>query len=574
MGHADCDTYCCNPDNDQQGAWCYVESPDCQGESWGFCAGGGSAAPEPVNVSLLVVGKVTDQSANVLLELSGAHSVVARLCQEQALSPLLQLRGTGENRYIAKFAAPCARLAQGRPVVLQFEDLPPGARLPVELAPSLQYAHNATVRTQEAPGSSASSVSLGIVSCNKLSYTLEEVPEGEDMWEALAAKVRGGEIGGLLHIGDQVYVDNDRHKVESNSEGVHGRTKESVMHWCPYCQAEALLQGRNRSVWEDHADGIRESFRQQYRQTWGHPPTAYVLANTANLFITDDHELRDDMGDGPDDLEAGSMHVFLSTLAFEVAWEYQYALNGLGDPETPGNNTYHQWKFTDKVGIFFLDTRISRSIFHDSTTPQDERMLQARQWGDLRAALAAEGAMAQVEVLVVVSPVPLVYTSRQANNMLKNHIDDFEGSWANFAQEQNALLNLLDTWQAEMPGRKVVVASGDVHHGGHSAIYGRDGVKPIFTQLTASAVSNRGLTWVEELQRYMLQEYNEQLMDYSYEHRGWTRKRNFGVLEITTSNASDEPPVVVQSIYITDGAGGGEIYSSYTLETFGPRRWW
>lgn len=44
-GQNDCTTYCCNPDSDPLGSWCYVESENCQGDSWGYCAGEGGSAP-------------------------------------------------------------------------------------------------------------------------------------------------------------------------------------------------------------------------------------------------------------------------------------------------------------------------------------------------------------------------------------------------------------------------------------------------------------------------------------------------------------------------------------------------
>jgi len=34
-----CHDYCCNPDEDPNGDWCFVASPDCQGSNWGYCSG-------------------------------------------------------------------------------------------------------------------------------------------------------------------------------------------------------------------------------------------------------------------------------------------------------------------------------------------------------------------------------------------------------------------------------------------------------------------------------------------------------------------------------------------------------
>ena len=33
-----CSDYCCNPDDDAGGEWCFVEDEECQGANWGYCA--------------------------------------------------------------------------------------------------------------------------------------------------------------------------------------------------------------------------------------------------------------------------------------------------------------------------------------------------------------------------------------------------------------------------------------------------------------------------------------------------------------------------------------------------------
>lgn len=33
-----CSSYCCNPDNDPGGEWCFVQDPDCEGHAWSHCA--------------------------------------------------------------------------------------------------------------------------------------------------------------------------------------------------------------------------------------------------------------------------------------------------------------------------------------------------------------------------------------------------------------------------------------------------------------------------------------------------------------------------------------------------------
>jgi len=42
-----CNDYCCNPDGDPGGDWCFVVDSSCAGKSWGYCSG----APPPTPVS-------------------------------------------------------------------------------------------------------------------------------------------------------------------------------------------------------------------------------------------------------------------------------------------------------------------------------------------------------------------------------------------------------------------------------------------------------------------------------------------------------------------------------------------
>eukprot|EP00929_Paragymnodinium_shiwhaense_P117933 TRINITY_DN893_c6_g1_i1.p1 TRINITY_DN893_c6_g1~~TRINITY_DN893_c6_g1_i1.p1 ORF type:complete len:610 (+),score=123.17 TRINITY_DN893_c6_g1_i1:75-1904(+) len=43
----DCDKYCCNPDDDILGEWCYLEDPACEGADWAYCLREGSSPALP-----------------------------------------------------------------------------------------------------------------------------------------------------------------------------------------------------------------------------------------------------------------------------------------------------------------------------------------------------------------------------------------------------------------------------------------------------------------------------------------------------------------------------------------------
>eukprot|EP00971_Amphidinium_carterae_P250886 4980389-Amphidinium_carterae.1 len=55
-------------------------------------------------------------------------------------------------------------------------------------------------------------------------------------------------------------------------------------------------------------------------------PTVWVLANVPNLMIFDDHDIRDDWGDRPEDIDKNSMDWFLASIAYGVILEYQRQL--------------------------------------------------------------------------------------------------------------------------------------------------------------------------------------------------------------------------------------------------------
>lgn len=81
-----------------------------------------------------------------------------------------------------------------------------------------------------------------------------------------------------------------------------------------------------REKWIDHGDVICEYYREVYRDTWRHAPTAKCLANCPNLMIYDDHEVRDNWGDVEEDWDPSSADFFVARCAWIVSMEYQRQL--------------------------------------------------------------------------------------------------------------------------------------------------------------------------------------------------------------------------------------------------------
>lgn len=86
------------------------------------------------------------------------------------------------------------------------------------------------------------------------------------------------------------------------------------------------LRGVPPEEWINHQESICERYREVYRDTWAHPPTAKCLASCPNLMIYDDHEVRDNWGDLTSDWDSSTPDFFVARCAWLVSMEYQRQL--------------------------------------------------------------------------------------------------------------------------------------------------------------------------------------------------------------------------------------------------------
>lgn len=108
------------------------------------------------------------------------------------------------------------------------------------------------------------------------------------MWSQLQRVVdraiaQGDYVACFVHLGDQVYVDD---------EG-GGRAVSTFGKW------EALREGDDvrslNAVWPTHWRAMVTDFQQVYRDTWMHGPTRGVLSSVPTIMmLPDDHEIVDD----------------------------------------------------------------------------------------------------------------------------------------------------------------------------------------------------------------------------------------------------------------------------------------
>ena len=157
-------------------------------------------------------------------------------------------------------------------------------------------------------------LNLAFVSCNMVSVTKDlELPD-TDLWLDLRRRVALHEVDYVLHIGDQIYADEKRD------------LKNDKDYQLVFMTGVNMITGLPTSDWPACAVHIKELYRQLYRETWTHPPTAFVLANCPSLMIYDDHDFRDDWGNDERDSDPNSAEYYVGRCAQEVMCEYQRQL--------------------------------------------------------------------------------------------------------------------------------------------------------------------------------------------------------------------------------------------------------
>jgi hypothetical protein len=444
-----------------------------------------------------VIGKVTDTTARVLIEVDSDCSV----------SCIAKSSGGG--------AAATQMLAfkNGEPLAFQLSGLQPSTEYHIDF----QGVTNAAERTGRLRtySSSPDRMNIAAVSCN---FTI--CRETTDLWSDLRDRyIKPGHIDMILHIGDQIYGDQ------------------------AFAQALLILNGKTKGTKAQEAQ-IMDLYKWLYRHTWNYGPTQEVLSSVPNLMIWDDHDIRDDWGSRSTDYDPQSGEFYVGTLARTVYRQYQRQLwddqYQPSQPPTSGfEHHFHKW---GSIGVLFLDQRGGRSFQRDATKPY----LGTSQWAELTKALAPGGLFSAVRALVVVTSVPLAYLSSNLTVLGSNVINDLMDHWSYgpHRKEQIELIRALRRWKEDSTAgrRELLVVGGDVHVGGHTQIKYHD--KVIFQQLITSPITNNPPKWFEFYGIRLLSESQENLGDsYSFEHHNYTNRRNYGIIVVGVPEPNATPKV-------------------------------
>lgn len=435
-----------------------------------------------------IIGKVTETTARVLIEIDSATTVTCVITD--TTGNVLNFNG---------------KVLKNRPFVFRLTGLQPNMKYKVSFTGVDSNFPIGRIRTFDA---NANKMNIAAVSCNA------PVRNGStDLWQDLLDRyVMPNDVDLLIHIGDQVYGD-----------GVFTKSKRIINENIP--PGKKIQDAK-----------IKELYRDLYRSWWSIPATRKVLANVSNLMIWDDHDIRDDWGSLSEDFDKSSVEFRIGTLARQVYREYQRQLWDDFDIDSlPANSDEHHHHSWGQIGILFLDQRSGRSFGRDAARPY----LGTRQWNFVENQLKT-GDLSKVRALIVVTSVPLVYLGGNITTLGSNIpiANDLLDHWSHtfHQKEQIEMIRALREWKAAKNGqRELLVVGGDVHIGGNTEVKHLGAT--IFKQLITSPITNQPPKLFLFAGLKILAETEQNLSEsYSYEHSNLTNKRNYGIVVVRVPN--------------------------------------
>mmetsp|Transcript_44594 Transcript_44594/g.129706 ORF Transcript_44594/g.129706 Transcript_44594/m.129706 type:complete len:500 (-) Transcript_44594:88-1587(-) len=444
-----------------------------------------------------VVGKVTDTTANILLEVDDTCTVTC------VATP----RGSGG---VVKYA-------------LQLQGRTPGVFVLKGLAPSTQYhvtfhggmakvhedklkARGCVVRTFPAHDDIKQ---MRIVACS-CDYPTRLQDGDLNLWDHLSAECKSGRCDLMLHLGDQVYTWE---------------------HGCMTSAMRVMDEGKMDHVTPTVRDKMetmsRRKLQESYQRVWSLPGKASTLAHSSHLMIWSDNDVTNDFTilrkkDGSQEYDAD----FLS-VAMYVYRSYQRAL---WDPpaslmtleQVRAQPTVKEWHFHTygPCGIFLIDSRGNR------IQPNGELYggLPDLLCDEQRKAITDAFASPDLRCMILCSEIPFLGPDPSTIKETAKKLAFLKDHWAHQIHELVWLMDQAFAWKAAVPGREVLLLGGDIHVGVESTVTDSQTGLTI-RQLTAGPITNA----VSQFHCALEGRLNDR---YTYQHTPKDKERNFGSIEL------------------------------------------
>jgi alkaline phosphatase D len=316
------------------------------------------------------------------------------------------------------------------------------------------------------------------------------------IYPEMAKELKASDAALLLLAGDQVYSDELR--------PISVREAVSTSHGEVPTFEEALA-----------------AYRYVSRGYLGQSGYRFLRQQLPTICIWDDHDIFTNWGSR---LGKSALDRRLFEAATRAYYEYQHQRNPSGESTAPPFHYTMEW---GDIGFLVLDVRGARDY-------ERGRLLGVEQWQFVQAYLA--GAV-DIQTLFVVSSLPIAHVSRwmtYAFDRLPGHSgDQVRDRWsaAAFADERDALLDALFTWQRGGPTRQIFVLSGDVHAASAFTIRERSR-EGVLHQLTSSALTTSHTTLQRLLNSIAVRAPNLFERRFRFERHFLTFANNFGLVRV------------------------------------------
>ena len=339
-----------------------------------------------------VIGHINSTTANVLIDID------TDVANFQIILKEITQHEDREFKVVKEVKARC-------PTLFHFRNLPPKTAFNV-MAPVISSKNIGMVRTL---ASKIERLNLAVVSCDR------GTDEGYNHWSKLWKRVNADQLHIILHLGDNVYIDDLIGDGLMNEELVEKGWKDPARKDLAYVKARNILNDTPKRQWKSKTEEIREIYRDVYRKSWSRRDIRKVLATTSNLMINDDHEFRDEFGSVKVDGDPESAEHFLGLQALRVYHEYQ---RQLWDPDilTRGHGDLSSEFFCltfGSLGIMMSETRTKNSVYRRKNEADDSYFGQ-KQYEAIKSAFSSNN---QVKMWLFGTSMPLLFIKKRINEI-------------------------------------------------------------------------------------------------------------------------------------------------------------
>eukprot|EP01006_Ploeotia_vitrea_P018060 TRINITY_DN49314_c0_g1_i1.p1 TRINITY_DN49314_c0_g1~~TRINITY_DN49314_c0_g1_i1.p1 ORF type:complete len:558 (-),score=54.68 TRINITY_DN49314_c0_g1_i1:94-1767(-) len=463
-----------------------------------------------------VIGKVTHDTARILLEVDTAATVTMNL--------------KGADGTVVSSAA--NDMQPNLAYIFKFDGLTPKTTYTVEVV-DINMGITSRFRTLPANPTLADALKFAFVACNRVWYSRNEVVKtgsADDVWASYAAAVKvdgADQVDYAFHLGDQYYSDD---------WGPTNGTNE-------WARALKVLEGKPKAEWDSLRPDIIKIYQDGYKEAWNYPSTRESLANVPNLMMGDDHEMVDDVGDIEIHNDANSPEYYIIHAVRDLFMMYQWQLMedvpGVHSKDVPYMATENRGQWTwGEYGFIMADNRYARYFqpVQGDATP----FLTGVQWEEIDGYLAETGAAKGAKLMIAMAQIPIVLFDDRITSTavaLSEEANDLEGTWEykEHKTEQVRLLNALREWTSRGTDRAVTLAGGDMHMGGYSVIEYEDteAMQQIIVGPVSGDEKGSFATVVLNVASEMFDHVDDQ---WEFEHWIWRPRRNVGFLTTDATN--------------------------------------